>query len=276
MINVNRVPHALLFSGQEQLGKKAMAFEFAKLVITNEKLENHPDFIFIEPLESAKEISISQIRDLIWKLSLRPYSALFKIAIIDQAHLMSREAQNCFLKTLEEPKGNSLLILISEYPETLLPTIISRVQKINFFPVGKNEIKKQLLENKASQSKAEYLSSFCSGRPGKAIELFNDSSKLEKQEKLISDIEKLSSVDIGERFQYVKNILEENYNIKDILDVWLGYFRTFIIGEVREVGEFGGLIKIRKIISLIQNMKYLISTTNVNSRLALEILLMEL
>ena len=94
----SRIPHGLLFSGQDQLGKKTLAIEFIKYLNCLSKKKpcqtcrscqdidknNHPDFILIEP--DGKEIKISQIRDLIWKLSLYSYSAPFKTAIIDNAH----------------------------------------------------------------------------------------------------------------------------------------------------------------------------------------------
>ncbi|MBU2634891.1 DNA polymerase III subunit delta', partial [Patescibacteria group bacterium] len=126
---LGRLPHALLFYGQEGLGKKALAIEFSKFLI---KKTSPPDFILIEP--QGKEIQIAQIRSLIQGLSFKPYLADFKIAVINKAHLMSQESQNCFLKFLEEPTDKTYLILITEYPAMLLPTILSRVQKLRFFP----------------------------------------------------------------------------------------------------------------------------------------------
>jgi len=345
---LKRIPHALLFSGQEQLGKKTLAREFVKFLNCEGDASKkpcqicrscrdiqkgvHPDFILIEPggissssvfaskkatalpseapeerRREGKGIQISQIRELIWKLSLRPYSASLKITIIDKAHLMNREAQNCFLKTLEEPKDRTLLILISEYPEMLLPTILSRVQKIRFFPVKKEEIENYLIATSprsgqgVSQDRVEYFASLSLGRPGLAIDFFLNEQKLKNQEKLISDIAKIRSSDFGFRFQYAKNLLaspktaslggsQETFNIKEILNVWLRYFRELFISCLKEnsgtkpsitfqrkvaLGEYS-LSKLKKIISLIQSTSYLTSTTNINPKLALEILLMEL
>ena len=133
LAETDKLPHALLFYGQEKLGKKTFALEFVKWLLKDDiEKRQHPDFIFIEPEE--KEIKISQIRELIWRLSLKPSLAPLKAAIINQAHCMNQEAQSCFLKTLEEPKGKTVLILVSEYPEALFPTILSRLQKIRFYP----------------------------------------------------------------------------------------------------------------------------------------------
>lgn len=290
-----RIPHALLFYGQEQLGKKTLAVEFIKYLDCQEKHRPcqvcrscqdiqkglHPDFNLIEPEISCQGIQISQIRDLIWKLSLCSYSAPFKAAVIDKAHLMTQAAQNSFLKILEEPKGKTLLILITEYPEMLLPTILSRVQKIRFSSVKSKEIENYLLKQGASQSNAEYLSLLSLGRPGMAINFLLDSQKLKNQEKLISDLIKISNSDLAFRFQYAKSLSKEKGSIKEILDVWLGYFRKVFISRlagketIKDFSQYP-LSKLKNIIKIIQSTNFLLSTTNVNSKLALEILLMEI
>jgi DNA polymerase-3 subunit delta' len=232
---LGKLPHALLFYGQEGLGKKALAIEFSKLLIGK---ISPPDFILIE--SEGKEIQIAQIRELIGKLSFKPYLADFKIAVLNNAHLMTKEAQNCFLKFLEEPKGRTILILITAYPSLLLPTITSRVQKVRFFPTKSFEVK--------------------------------------NKEEFISDLIKISESDLVSRFQYAKNISTEN--LKEILDTWLRYFRRIFIFRLigRETKDFNRypLTKLKDIIRYIQSTKFLISTTNTNPRLALEILLMKL
>ena len=130
----------IYFPAQEKLGKRKLALEWIKLFFGgNVKLEKNPDLILIEPEEN--EIKISQIRDLNWKLSLKPFAASLKVAIIDKSHLMNQEAQNCFLKTLEEPKENTYLILITEYPDSLLSTILSRSKILNFIRFRKKKLK---------------------------------------------------------------------------------------------------------------------------------------
>ena len=232
---LGRLPHALLFYGQKGLGKKALAIEFSKFLI---KEISPPDFILIEP--QGKEIQIAQIRSLIQGLSFKPYLADFKIAVLNKAHLMTQESQNCFLKFLEEPTDKTYLILITEYPAMLLPTILSRVQKLRFFPAK--------------------------------------GFKIEDNKDLISDLIKMSESDLASRFQYAKNISTED--LKEILDTWLRYFRKIFINKLtgQEVKDFSrySLSKLKDIIRHIQSTRFLISTTNTNPRLALEILLIEL
>jgi len=263
-----KIPHALLFSGEEKLGKKKIALEFVSLIF-GQDLKNHPDFISITP--EAKKIQINQIRELSWRLSLKPIKAVFKAAIIDDAHLMTAEAQNCFLKTLEEPKGETLLILITEYPNFLLPTILSRCERIKFFPVKKEEIANYLKTKGISKEKIEEISEISDGRPGLAIEFLENPEKLKGRETIIKDLIRISKSPLSARFQYAKE-LSKDQNLTEVLNIWLSFFRKDLISQRSQIN----LRKIENILKTIQRTFFLISTTNVNPRLALEILMMEL
>jgi len=252
---LGKTPHALLFYGQDACSKRTLALEFIKLLNCEAKKfkdrpclacrgcqdierNTHPDLTIIEP-EEGKEIRITQIRDLQNNLSLKAYSAPFKAAIIDKAHLLNQEAQSAFLKILEEPKGNSLFILISEYPEMLLPTILSRVERLRFYSPPVRE-----------------------------------RSKEEKE--AIDEIIELSRKNLLARFQYAKTMAEDSADLRGVLDVWLNYFRETLLATINgKPGDYS-VLKLRKILKTIQNITFLISTTNVNPRLALEILMIEL
>lgn len=252
---LGKTPHALLFYGQNDCGKRAMALDFIKLLnCESENFEDRPclvcrackdikknihtDLIIVEP-EESKEIKIIQIRDLQKHFSLKAYSSPIKAAIIDKAHLLNQEAQSAFLKILEEPRGNVLFILISEYPEMLLPTILSRVERLKFY-------------SKHSE----------------------DKSKEEKE--AIDEIINLSSQNLFSRFQYAKSLSERTTDIRVILDIWLNYFREILLGVLNGKSSDYSLSKLKNILDTIQNISFLISTTNVNTRLALEILMLEL
>ena len=236
-LKLGRLSHALLFYGQKGLGKKDFALDFAKHLLGGGKENIHPDFIL---LDSAEEIKISRIKDLIKKLSFKPYSAPCKIAVINNAHLMNKEAQNCFLKFLEEPGEKTHLILITQYPDLLLPTILSRVQKIRFYPAG--------------------------------------SFKPKEDEELISDIIKISQSDLAERFKTAKDLADQN--LEKIFDEWLLYFRKIFISKIKgeKIVEFDNysLREIKEIIKQIQITKFVISSTNTSPRLALEVLFMKI
>ena len=318
----DKLAHAYLFCGQEKLGKKTIAVEFAKWLFKEDVIKRqHPDFIFIEP--EKKEIQISQIRECIWRLSLKPSVAPFKIAIIDEAHCLNQEAQNSLLKTLEEPRGQTILFLVTEYPERLFPTIISRCQILKFYSVPKEEIERYLVDELRSssrrgdrrrnlflrssppfanarvrkqnilESEIKQMVELSEGRPGRALDFMSDPQKLKTQKTVISDLISMSNSDLAFRFQYAKNLVEEDksssspfvntrvtkelQNLKDTLDIWLRHFRSVLISSINTASQTGySLNKLRDIIKLIQETNFLISTTNVNPRLALEILMMEL
>jgi len=279
-LELGKLSHAYLFSGETQLGKKNLALEFAKLINGENFDFGHPDLILIEPSSEGREIQIVQIRELIQKLSLKPYSAFLKVAMIDQAHLMNSEAQNCFLKTLEEPKGNTILILITEAPKTLFPTIRSRCEIIKFYPVKISEIENYLKNQGISKEKSEEIAKLSLGRPGLAIDFLTNPQKLENQKKVIEELIKISSGknSLSLRFQYAKDLALAP-ELSEILNIWLSYFRAvlleqFLPPEVKKP-EYP-FSKLKNIIKQIQNTNFLISTTSVNPRLALEILMLQL
>jgi len=223
---MNRLPHALLFFGQKKIGKKDFALNFAESVL-NEK-PGHPDFIL---LDSEKEIQIKEIRDIMGKLSFKPYSRPFKFAVINNVHLMNKEAQNCFLKFLEEPTDKTFLILITEYPYLLLPTILSRVQRIRFYPPK--------------------------------------GFKAEQDEDSVQNLSKAVKSDLADRLKLAKDLSEGD--VLPVLDSWLAHFRDDLVQ-----GDFSSKNKASGIIKEIEKTKLLLSTTNANARLALEILLMKM
>jgi DNA polymerase-3 subunit delta' len=261
ILNSGKIPHAFLFCGKEKLGKRKIAFEFSSWIL-NSSPQNHPDFFYVEPIKN--QISIEQIRDLIWKISLKPFKSKYKVAIVDSANRMTLEAQNCFLKTLEEPKGNSIIILISESENLLLPTIVSRCQKIKFFPVEKEKIEKVLREKGVEETKIKRILRFAQGRPGMAIELLENEKKLEEFEKIEKDLVKIKNREISFKFQKAKEFLE-NLDIFEILEVLAIHFKEKIFEK-----------KSKEILEEIQKIYFLTKTSNVDKRLALEILFMKI
>ncbi|MFH1392454.1 MAG: hypothetical protein ABIG90_02110 [bacterium] len=119
---LKKLAHAYLFVGKNLTNK---ALRFAKKIQDN-NLDLHIT-------DSQGSIKIEQIRDLQKQLSLKPYSGKYKIAVIPEAQLMTNQAQNALLKTLEEPSGQAVLILISLSEYLLLPTIVSRCQVKRFY-----------------------------------------------------------------------------------------------------------------------------------------------
>lgn len=293
-----RISHAYLFWGQSRLGKNTLAKEFIKLLNcqAEQKIpcqncwpckafgkEIHPDLIVIRP--EGKEIKISQIRELQRFLSFRPHSANYKAVILKEGERMNQEAQSCLLKTLEEPTPTSLIIITSEHPAALFPTILSRVQKIKISPISKFEIENYLKNQKVPLPEIEKISSLSFGRPSLAIEFLNNPQKLDKEYQKIREISKVSQKNLAFRFQYVKELISQKENPKETLERWLRYFRDILRSKIGLPTSFKILppsnlnfstSQLKKIINSIEEINSLISSTNINLRLALETLMLKI
>lgn len=140
-VETSTLSHAYLFAGPVGVGKMTVAKKLAEMVVGPITENFNPDLLEVGLLQDKSEITIAQIRDLSYKLSLKPYSAQYKVAIIDNAESMNSEAANALLKVLEEPKPNTIIILITSNPNRLPKTIVSRTQKITFGELSPQELK---------------------------------------------------------------------------------------------------------------------------------------
>jgi DNA polymerase III delta prime subunit len=186
--------------------------------------------------DEGKEISIAKIREVQNFLAYKSYNGGYKIVIIDDAEKMNVEAQSCFLKTLEEPKGKTLLILISSKPDMLLPTITSRCQTVKFF------------------------------RPK---DLPKNQERTKKEEEILKDLMPLINSSLADKFKYTKLIDFEKQDPLEILEVMQKYFRKKLLDDISDQ-------KAKKFLELSEEINNKLLFTNANPKLALEILLMEL
>lgn len=136
-----RVPHLLLFSGPEGIGKKLFAQRFAAAWMGGVP-ETHPDIHFFGVQGTLALHTIDVMKKAIHIIEHTPYSAERKTVIIDDAHRMLPASANALLKTLEEPPQDTLIILITTSAAKLLPTIISRAQQIRFCPLREHSFEK--------------------------------------------------------------------------------------------------------------------------------------
>jgi len=216
------------------------------------------------------------------KLSLKSYGNSYKIGIINDAHLMNVYAQNSLLKTLEEPKGKSVIILVTAYPEMLIATIRSRAQNLKFSLLPKEAIEKQLISLGAKEDNAKEIALMSSGQIGKAIDFFNNPDKVKIFNQTVKDIETLCAADYHKRFEYAKKMTdatETNDDIMEVMEIWERFFRREMLYKI-----FGSKNRLAKysvedlvlIIKDVSKVKHLIAATNINKKLAIENLLIKL
>jgi DNA polymerase-3 subunit delta' len=213
----NRIPSAYLFTGESGIGKKFTALNLAKAVnclqdrgafsrVTHHdfdacdecsscrKIDSliHPDLLVVSPEKG--EIRVDEVRGVEDALSLRPFEGRTKVVIIDDAHAMNQSAENAFLKTLEEPPEESLLVLVTPHPDMLSETIRSRCSRISFVPLSPDmceEVvrKAHRRERKASEDipGLSTMVKLCMGRPGLAI----SSDRVKDRERCITLLENM-------------------------------------------------------------------------------------
>lgn len=225
-IKENRLVHSYLFVGVEGIGKTYLAKEFAKkvLCINKENTEdciscikwdsnNHPDFYEIEP-EEKKNIKIEQIRQMQEKISEKPITSEKKVYIIKDSETMTTEAQNCLLKTLEEPPEYATIILITSNESKLLNTIKSRCMKISFDRIEEELIEKKVKEILQIEPLKELIIR-SEGSIKKAIDLHEEKDLYEQIDRILKNIEQK---DLITNLNDSEILYKEKERIQEILE----------------------------------------------------------
>jgi DNA polymerase III subunit delta' len=189
----NRVPQALLITGNKGLGKQHLARQFAFSLLCMKpqdsglncglcdrclllNAETHPDLIQIKPDEQGKAITVGQVRALVTRLTLKPQFESYRVVIVNPVDLMNNAAANAFLKCLEEPAERTVILLITDKPAYLPATIVSRCQKLAVAKPDKEIALAWLKQQniKTLQCNAFALLSLAQGSPLLALDYVND------------------------------------------------------------------------------------------------------
>ena len=249
LIKLNKNSHSYLFVGTSGIGKKMIAKEFAKMILCLSEnkycnnckscLEfdsnNNPDFILISP--DGNSIKIEQIREMQKKVIEAPIVSEKKVYIIDDADLMTTEAQNCLLKTLEEPPEFVTIILIGSNENNFLNTIKSRCTILKFENINDDQIKKYLYEKCGIKDISELMIKAFQGSIGKA-EILKDKIELyEAIDKMINKLDKVNLIEILKMSEIIYKEQEEKYEILD-------YINIVLFEKLKENNKYINCIKI--------------------------------
>lgn len=183
-----RLAHAYLFTGPKDSGKTQTALCLAQLVNCESGAEqpcnecpscrkiasnNHPD-VHVIGGDEAESIKIEEIRFLLSRVQLMAYEGKRKVFIIRNIELMTLEAANALLKTLEEPSANTLMVLTTSVPEANLDTIKSRCHIVKFFPSSVNRIATLLTQEGVKEQDSRFLAVYAEGCLGKTRKLIKE------------------------------------------------------------------------------------------------------
>jgi len=249
----NKVSSSYIFVGSEGTGKKLVAIEFSKAVNClnlskgSEACENcqscteiskqfSPDLKIIEPIKNS--IKIEQIREMRKEIGLKPFKNKKKIYIIDKAEKMTLEASNCLLKTIEEPPYYAIIILICSKIDSILPTIFSRCQILNFGLITSLKIKELLLNkvNNLEKEKAEIISKLAQGSIGKAFKLAIDKEYFIRREEIVDYLSAISPGKYSDDvFVKVEKIVSEINRIEEVLEIVELWYRDILI--IKNTGD---------------------------------------
>lgn len=244
-IRLGKLSHAYILDGPKGSGKKMIANAMAKTLQCEEKGEepcnrcmscvtfdsaNHPDVIYVEP-RKRKTIGIEDIRQQIGEtIDIKPYKYDHKIYIIDQAELLTEQAQNGLLKTIEEPPEYAVILLLSNNMSTFLPTILSRCVVLTLRPLQREIIKNYLIQHEGvDEGSAELFAAFSHGAIGVAKDIAVSEEFGNMRDQVLSLLEGLRSYNKVETMEGHKTLEPYKDQINKVLDLMIMWYRDLLM-----------------------------------------------
>ncbi len=302
-IKYNRVSHGYLIVGEEGMGKKTLADAFALSLLCEKGgtegcmachackqmlSKNHPDCIYVTH-EKPGSIGVEDIRKQVnGTVGIRPYSNEYKVYIIDEAEKMTGQAQNALLKTIEDPPGYAVILLLATSQEAFLPTILSRCVKLSLKPLKDSVIKEYLLGRmEVKEQEADVYAAFARGNLGKAISLASSEDFKLLYSELLYLLKQIKQMDIGEMLNYIRRLREENIDLNECLEFMQLWYRDVLMfkvtkdanllmfkdefAAVNEMSNNSGYEGLENILSAIDKARIRLDA-NVNTELVLELM----
>ncbi len=306
-----RLAHAYLFVGPSGVGKMAVAVNLTQAVnCTGEEPPcnecrlcrriaegKDTDVQVIGRLAGNKaEIGIDQIREMRSILNLPPLEGRCRVCIIDRAELLSAEAANYLLKTIEEPPPQVLFILLTARESMLLPTVRSRCQRVELSPLPLDQTREILFRRYGiDYEKAEFLAHLSQGRLGWAVSALQDGQILEQRSQKLATLIEVTKMRRGKRLAYAAKLATEfsknREGIEEILSLWIDWWRDLLLikaGSISSIHNLDyeeelshqardySLSHISSFIRRIQLATEELFSQNANPHLALEVLMLNM
>lgn len=244
-LRLRKISHAYLINGERNSGKEFIAKTFA-MALQCEKggdepcqechscrqalSANHPDIIRLVH-EKPNTIGVEDIRLKINNdIAIKPYQGPYKIYIISEGEKMTVQAQNALLKTLEEPPEYAVILILTDSPEALLSTVLSRCVRLDMKPVPDALVQKYLMETlHVPDYKAEVCTAFARGNVGRA-KLLASSEEFDKvKEEAVTLLKYIHEMELSEIVAAIKKITEYQFDVTDYLDILSIWYRDVLM-----------------------------------------------
>lgn len=305
-IRAGKVSHAYIFHGEEGMGKKTLAYAFAKALQCMEggvmpcnkckaciqcDTDNHPDIHRVT--RERLSIGVDDIRIRVnADIMVKPYEGPYKIYIIDSAEKMTEPAQNALLKTIEEPPAYSVIMLLVSNISLILPTILSRCVILNLKQVNSDTIKMYLMEkHKIPDYQADMAARFSGGNVGKAIRYAASEDFEHKKEDILHILRYIDEMELNEVMAGLKILSDNRPSIEEYLDFMLLWYRDILMLKatndpnlllyktdyqfIRRQAGLRSYEEIEKIIGAMEKAKVRLKA-NVNFDIAIELMLLKI
>ena len=244
-VTEDKVSHAYILNGEKGSGKKMLAGLFAQTLQCEKGgaepcyechsckqavSGNHPDIIWVTH-EKPNSISVDDIRVQInGDIQVKPYNGKYKIYIVPDADMMTVQAQNALLKTIEEPPAYAVILLLTENANSLLPTICSRCVMLKLRNIKDQLVKRYLMEQlQVPDYKADVCTAFAQGNIGKAAMLAGSEHFNEIKDEAVRLLKNIDTMELGDLVEAVKRISAYKIEITDYLDILMIWYRDVLI-----------------------------------------------
>ena len=255
-VQQKKVSHAYILNGQRGSGKKMLAKLFAMtLQCESDKSEpcgecrsciqanngNQPDIITVKH-EKPASISVDDIRTQVnGDIMIKPYSSPYKVYIIPEADLLTVQAQNALLKTIEEPPEYAVILLLTENADSLLPTIRSRCVMLKLRNIKDKLVKRYLMEQlQIPDYQAELCAAFAQGNIGRAMLLAKSEHFNEIKEEAIQLLKYINEMELHEIVSAIKEINKYKLEVADYLDIITIWYRDVLL--YKATADVNGLV----------------------------------
>jgi DNA polymerase-3 subunit delta' len=299
--------HAYLFSGPPGLGRRTLALHFAQALNCQTPVSigipcgicrdckqiasmHHADLSVVQADSEGGTLKVDQIRELRKSITYKPYQSKYRVALFLRFQEANDSAANALLKTLEEAPSYAVLILTADNPEQLLPTILSRCEVLRLRPLKIEEVKRDLESRGVESGRAKLIAHISGGRPGYARRLVGDDLLLEKREERLNDMLTMLPASRVEKFKYADQLSNDKDSMRQTILFWLSYWRDVMLRtaqatsplvnvdrnvEIEDIANRMDLSSARRVVSELEEALEMMDH-NVNSRLLVEVLLLDL